>query len=141
MSSKTAKTNKLPKLPSLPYGQGSMSYRANGTVMYRKRIGDKKKSVTVYGSSAKEVMEKMAEYEKNARKVENKKETITLYDAMINWVDLYKSGDLKATSTDTLKKTIRNYIGKYDIGQTRLSAIDSDVIQRHINMLNKKEHY
>lgn len=97
MSLKTAKTNKLPKLPSLPYGQGSMSYRANGTVMYRKRIGDKKKSVTVYGSSAKEVMEKMAEYEKNMKKVEYKKETITLYDAMMNWVDLYKSGDLKAT--------------------------------------------
>lgn len=31
------------KLPKMPYGEGSMSIRSDGTIMYRKRIGTPKK--------------------------------------------------------------------------------------------------
>lgn len=32
--------NQQIKLPKLPYGEGSMSIRPDGTIMYRKRIGN-----------------------------------------------------------------------------------------------------
>ena len=41
-------------------------------------------------------------------------------------------------SFDTLKKTIRLYIGEYDIGHIRLSCVDSDMVQRHLKLLNEK---
>ena len=31
------------KLPKMPYGEGSMSLRPDGRIMYRKRIGQQKK--------------------------------------------------------------------------------------------------
>ncbi len=132
---------KTVKLPKLPYGQGSMSLRADGTVMYRKRFGNPKKEHTVYADTPKEAMEKMIELESNMEKVNKVKERITLYDAMIDWAKNYKQGDMKATAFETLEKTIKNYVGKYDIGSVRLSAIDSDMLQKHINMLNVEKHY
>ena len=36
--------NQQIKLPKLPYGEGSMSIRPDGTIMYRKRIGNPKVS-------------------------------------------------------------------------------------------------
>lgn len=128
------------KLPKLPYGQGSMSLRADGKVMYRKRLGTPKKEYSVYADTPKEAMAKMSELEKNLVKTKSK-DTYTLYEVMLDWAKNYKQGDIKATAYETLEKTIRNYVGKYDIGKVKLTAIDSDMLQKHINMLNTKEHY
>ena len=43
------------KLPKLPYGEGSMSLRADGKVMYRKRFGNPKKEYSVYADTPKEI--------------------------------------------------------------------------------------
>lgn len=129
------------KLPKLPYGQGSMSLRADGAVMYRKRIGTPKKEYSVYADTPKEAMQKMAELEANLDRIAKAKENITLYDAMLDWVRNYKQGDIKATAYETLEKTIRNYVGKYDIGKVQLKAVDSDMLQKHINLLNVQEHF
>ena len=128
----------------LPRGEGSISIRDNGTYMYRKRIGNPKKEYTVYGANAIEVMEKMRELEAQVKDGQCremvKKETVTLYQAMLEWLELYKRGDIKDTSYDTLEKTIRLYIGDYDIGHVRLSAVDGDMIQRHLRKLDAKEY-
>lgn len=141
MAKTTDKTTKRKALPKLPYGQGSMSYRPDGKVMYRKRFGNPKKEYSVYADTPKEAMEKMAELEKNVDKKNKSKEKITLYEAILEWAKNYKKGDIKATAYETLEKTIHNYIGKYAIGSVQLSAIDSDMLQKHINMLNVEEHY
>lgn len=129
------------KLPKLPYGQGSMSLRADGTIMYRKRIGTPKKEYSIYADTPKEAMQKMAELEANIDKMNKVRERITLYEAMLDWAKNYKQGDIKATAYETLEKTIRNYIGRYDIGKVQLKEVDSDMLQKHINLLNVQEHY
>ena len=129
------------KLPKLPYGEGSMSLRADGKVMYRKRFGNPKKEYSVYADTPKEALQKMAELEENIDSINKAKERITLYGAMIDWARNYKQGDIKATAYETLEKTIHNYIGKYEIGSVQLKEVDSDMLQKHINILNVQEHY
>lgn len=136
-----AKTQKEIKLPKLPYGQGSMSIRPDGSIMYRKRLGDPKKEYTVYGDTPADAMLKMAELEKDLKNQMFNKKTETLYESMLDWLELYKKPELKKTSYDTLAKTVNARIGKYDIGSIRLDAIDADMIQRHLNQLNTKEQY
>lgn len=76
---------------------------------------------------------------KSTRKIVLQK-TVTLSDAMFIWLKTYKKPKLKKTSYDTLEKTIRSRIAAYDIGSMRLSVVDADMIQRHLNMLNEEEH-
>lgn len=127
------------KIPKLPYGQGSMSLRPDGTIMYRKRIGEPKKEHTVYADTPSEAMTKMAEAEKQLQEEKFIQETATLYESMTEWLETYKKPKLKKTSYDTLKKTIKSRIGNYYIGNVRLEVIESDMLQKHINELNIRE--
>ena len=129
-------------IPKLPYGQGSISLMPDGkTLIYKKSVKGIRK--TVYGKSVKEVMSEMTKleinienqiYEEQKRKVQQ-----TLYEAMMEWLYTYKKPKLKKTSFDTLEKTIRSRIGEYDIGSVRIDAVDSDMIQNHINSLNEEK--
>ena len=134
-------SKKQVKLPRLPYGQGSMSLRPDGTIMYRKRIGNPKKEKTIYADTPSEAMRLMSEAEKQLSEEIFQKETQTLSEAMYEWLETYKKPTLKRTSYDTLEKTVRSRISDYNIGNIRLDAIDSDLIQKHINSLNEKEGY
>lgn len=125
------------KIPKLPYGQGSMSLRPDGTIMYRKRMGNPKKEYTIYADTPSAAMNKMAELEKNLEEEKFLKETQTLYEAMSDWLVTYKKPKLKKTSYDTLKKTIEARIKGFSLGNTRVTAIDSDMIQKHLNILNE----
>lgn len=131
--------NKQIKLPKLPYGQGSMSLRPDGTIMYRKRIGNPKREKTIYANTPSEAMKLMAKAEKNLKEEKFIADTQTLSEAMINWLETYKKPILKKTSYDTLEKTIRSRISKYPIGNVRLDVIESDMLQKHINLLNEEE--
>lgn len=57
------------KLPKLPYGEGSMSVRKDGLIMYRKNIKLDGMSVSkcVYAKTIKEALQKMKEEEKNTK--------------------------------------------------------------------------
>lgn len=133
-----AKTIKIPKLP---YGQGSMSLRADGMVMYRKRIGNPKKEYTVYAETPKEAMEKMQEKEKQLEQKKFIAETKTIIEAMTEWADTYKKAELKKTSYGALKKTIEHQIDGYDVAHIRVDSITSDKLQKHLNELNSKKNY
>lgn len=128
------------KIPKLPYGQGSMALRANGSIVYKKRLGNPKKEYSVYAKTPSEAMTKMAELEKNLAEQKFKIETQTLSEAMEDWLETYKKPRLKKTSYDTLKKTVKSRISDFRIGRTRLDAINSDMLQKHINMLNTEKN-
>lgn len=123
-------------IPKLPYGQGTINIMPDGeTYIYKKSVGGKRRSV--YGASVKEVMAAMSSLERDIRKGEARKENVTLAEAMYDWLEKYKKPKLKKTSYDTLRKTISSRIDDHDIGLTRMSAIDSDMIQEHLNGLNE----
>ena len=128
-------------IPKLPYGQGSMTLRKDGTIMYRKRLGEPKKEYTVYSDTPSNAMQKMAEIEKYLGEEKFEEKTVVLYEAMMDWCETFKRAELKRTAYETLKKTIKNYIGKYSIGRVRVTAIDSKMLQKHINNLNFKDNY
>ena len=127
------------KIPDLPRGQGNISWiPGRNKYLYKKTVNRQRKSVL--GDTVKEAMEKMNHLEKEGKKVNIKQKAVTLKNAMADWLETYKKPRLKKTSYDTLRKTVLSRIAAYDIGSMRLSEIDSDMIQKHINQLNEEEH-
>ena len=131
-------------IPKLPYGEGSISQRKDGTLTYRKRIGEGKKKVPVfvYGNTVKEVMGKMKEKEKNLSRKEKDKKVKeikeTLYESMDNWLKNYKQPMLKPTSYDRIECTLNNQIKGTFIGTSRYQTVTSDEIQSHLANLVKE---
>lgn len=134
----TDRSNEKEVIPKLPYGQGSINLMPDGkTYIYKKVVGGKRRSV--YGASVKEVMNSMLQMEKDIKRQGKRREAVTLSDAMYDWLEIYKKPRLKKTSYDTLRKTISSRIADHDIGMTRLSAVDADMIQAHLNELNETD--
>lgn len=128
------------KLPKMPYGEGSMSLRPDGTIMYRKRIGEPKREKTVYGSTPKECIQKMKDEEALLRKKVVDQDKVSLVDAMLSWLDTVKKPTLKSQSYTRLKSTIQNQIEQSDIGYIRYKNITTDDIQELINHLNEENY-
>lgn len=127
------------KIPDLPRGQGNISWiPGRNKYLYKKTVNGQRKSVL--GDTVKEAMEKMNHLEKEGKKVNTRQKAVTLKNAMADWLETYKKPRLKKTSYDTLRKTVLSRIAAYDIGSMRLSEIDSDMIQKHINQLNEEGH-
>lgn len=123
-------------IPKLPQGQGTIAWLSDrGKYSYKKTVNGKRR--VVYAATVKEVMAMMNRLEKEGCKEAKHQEKITLAEAMLDWLEKYKKPKLKRTSYDTLRKTIVSRIADYGIGSTRMSAIDSDMIQEHLNMLNE----
>lgn len=131
------------KLPKLPYGEGSMSIRKDGVIMYRKNIKLDYTTVQkcVYGKTVKEVIQKMKS-EEEALKYTNQSSQIkeTLCDAMYYWAEHTKRQTLKKQSYDRLCGTIKNQIENSEIGHYRYQSITSDEIQLLIENLNNKNY-
>ena len=87
------------ELPKLPKGMGNYDYVRN-KIRYRKQItlNNVTKNLSVTGNSIAEVnklmQKKEAEFKRNVKLGEIKKESITLSLAMREWMDLYKSEEL-----------------------------------------------
>lgn len=128
------------KLPKMPYGEGSMSLRPDGTIMYRKRIGEPKKEKTVYGTTPKECIQKMKDEEKKIQSSVIDDDKVTLYESMIAWVDTVKKPILKPQSYTRLVSTINNQIKNSNIGCIRYKSITSEQIQEVINELNENNY-
>lgn len=133
------KSNNL-KLPQMPHGEGSMSLRKDGSIMYRKRMGNPKKEYSVYGKTPKECIAKMKKIESSLNEVANEALKETLVDAMNKWLVNIKKPTLKTQSYQRIEGTVRNQIGKSDIGNLRYQSITSDEIQKVINGLNEKKY-
>lgn len=131
------------KLPKLPYGEGSMSIRKDGIIMYRKNIKLDYTTVQkcVYGKTVKEVIKKMKD-EEEVLKYTNRSSQLKeiLCDAMYYWAEYTKKPTLKKQSYDRLLGTIKNQIEKSEIGHYRYQSITSDELQTLIEDLNSKNY-
>lgn len=134
------RNKKATKMPKLPYGQGSMSIRSDGLIMYRKRIGEPKKEHTVYGETPRECMDKMYELEKSLKKQVITPDKVTLSDAMYDWSKNVMKNTQKEQSNQRLNSTIKNQIEKSSIGFNRYQNISTDELQNLINELNQKNY-
>lgn len=77
--------------------------------------------------------------EKSSNRQIASQKVVTLADAMLEWLEIYKKPRLKKTSYDTLRKTILSRIASYNIGSMRLNQVDSDMIQKHLNEMNDQQ--
>lgn len=127
------------KLPILPYGEGSMSIRENGKVMYRKNIGNPKRTRVVYGSSPKECISKMRQLEQELLEMSSSS-NLTLTEAMNKWLYTTKQNKLKPQSYQRLESTIRNQIEPSKIGSMRYQLLDSEEIQSVIQDLIRNRY-
>ena len=62
-------TVRMKQLPKMARGEGTMAYREDGTIMFRKMVKvseTQTKRVTVYGETVREVMALMAQKEKRS---------------------------------------------------------------------------
>lgn len=131
-------------LPKLPKGMGAYDY-ARDKIRYRKQItyNNVTKNLSVTGKSISEVnrlmQEKEAQFKRDVKLGEIKKESITLSHAMKEWIDLYKTEELNRKSFDRLESTYLNHIDGTDLGNTAEKIITSDMIQYHLkNLTNKR---
>jgi len=128
-------------IPKLPYGQGTMSVRKDGSIVYKKRIGNPKKECYVYGKTPRECMKKMNELENKIDLNDNLiNETIVLSDELEKWLNNIKSKILKEQSYRRLYGTFSNQIKDSNLGNMRINQITSDNIQILINELNSKKY-
>jgi len=126
-------------IPKLPHGQGTITWLSGrGQYSYKKTVDGRRR--IIYGETVKEVMGLMNKLEKEEDKKVKQHEKITLAEAMYDWLEKYKKPKLKKTSYDTLRKTVASRIDNFDIGTMRMSAVNSDMIQEHLNMLNEEKH-
>lgn len=131
------------KLPKLPYGEGSMTVRKNGQIMYRKNIklNDTTVSKCVYAKTVKEALQKMKEEENNLKyTLREAQEKEVLCDALYYWAEHTKKPTLKTQSYTRLYETIKNQIEDSDIGHYRYQSITADELQALIKDLNDKNY-
>ena len=131
------------KLPKLPYGEGSMSVRKDGLIMYRKNIKLDGMSVSkcVYAKTVKEALQKMKEEERNTKyTLQDSQTKETLCDALYYWAEHTKKPTLKAQSYNRLYGTIKNQIENSELGHYRYQSITSDELQSLIENLNNKNY-
>lgn len=128
-------------IPKLPYGQGTMSVRKDGSIVYKKRIGNPKKECYVYGKTPRECMKKMSELED---KISNQNKSINdgiiLSEELEQWIVNVKSKTLKDQSYRRLYGTFSNQIKQSNLGNMRINQISSDNVQDLINELNDKKY-
>ena len=132
---------KNPTIKPLPRGLGTMTLTKNGTIEYKKIIlypdGSKKRK-TVHGTSQKECLNKMNDFEKNLSKQPQvlPQSKITLIDALYHWFEEKKKPILKEQAYRRELGTIKNQIGASNIAHYRYQSITSAEIQSLLNSLN-----
>lgn len=127
-------------IPKLPYGQGTMKLRKDGTISYKKRIGNPKKECYVYGKTPRECMAKMKQLEKEAEQSQSYAEDATLEEEITTWLVSVKQPTLKGQSYKRLESTVKNQIINSDIGHVRYHTIRTEDIQKVIAKLNNENY-
>lgn len=130
--------SEINKIPKLPYGEGSIVVSSDGKkLVYAKRINGKR--IYVYGTTVKEVLQKMRDKNKDSQNSQFKAKTTTLNIALQEWLINTKQPILKSKSYDRLECTIKNQIEKYNLGKIRYQEIKASDIQKHIQeLVNQK---
>ena len=126
-------------------GQGSFTRNDNGTVTYRKGVGFKadgnRKTLTVTAATEaaciKLMKQKEAEWlnEKRRTQISESDNVEELCQRHLEFQ--IQNGELKPKSIDRREDTIRNQIGKYQIGKMQIQAITPADVENHISTLIK----
>lgn len=88
----------------------------------------------VYGSTQKEVKEKLKEKMKNPSAYSReKKYNYTLEEWMLFFLENYKKNDLKKTTFDTYMVMYRKHIKNSAIGNTKLNRLTNNQLQQYYN--------
>ena len=128
------------KIPQLPHGEGTINVYDDKKLIYKKTIktsDGRSHRVSVYGKTPQICMRKMRAKELELERNNVDARIEVLEDAMNDWCDHVHKQTVKQQTYDRLKKTIRNQIGKYNIGQIQYQIINSSDIQKHLDKLNK----
>ena len=94
-------TVRMKQLPKMARGEGTMAYREDGTIMFRKTVKvseTQTKRVTVYGETVREVMALMAQKEKEVLFNKKKANNRTLEEEMTLWYKDKKRGVRESTA-------------------------------------------
>lgn len=133
-------------LPKLPRGMGSYSWNddSHTLIKYRKVVNYKneKKTISAYGKTISEVNSDMKnkeeEFKRNVDLNITQVRTGTLEEGINEWLNLYKTEELKGKSYDRVESTFLTHIAGTKLGKMQEQAITSDHVQMHMkNLYNK----
>lgn len=133
-------------LPKLPRGMGSYSWNDNShtLIKYRKVINYKneKKTISAYGKTISEVnsdmKDKEDEFKRNVDFNITQIKTGTLEEGISEWLNLYKTEELKGKSYDRVESTFLTHVAGSKLGKMQEQAITSDHVQMHMKSLHNK---
>jgi integrase len=123
-----------------PKGEGSWGKKTIKDIEYfhfRKKYNGKYKDF--YGLTQREVKEKIKSFESSNHYLTNKeikKQTLKTY--IEDWLYNVRINEVEKSSFLTNKKTYENQIKGYEPVNMQMATLDSDIIQKHINILASK---
>lgn len=134
-------------LPKLPKGMGSYAWKDKDhtIIRYRKQITfmGVTENLSASGASIKEVNEAMRlkeeEFRNRAKLKLTKEKTGTLEEKMNEWIQLYKTSELKEKSYDRVESTYLTHVVGSELGRMQEQAITSDDIQLHMKKLKNSK--
>lgn len=133
-------------LPKLPRGMGSYSWNdeSHTLIKHRKVINYKneKKTISAYGKTISEVnsdmKDKEDEFKRNVDLNITQIKTGTLEEGISDWLNLYKTEELKGKSYDRVESTFLTHVAGSKLGKMQEQAITSDHVQMHMKSLHNK---
>ena len=134
-------------LPKLPKGMGSYAWKDKDhtIIRYRKQITfmGVTENLSASGASIKEVNEAMRlkeeDFRNRAKLKLTKEKTGTLEEKMNEWIQLYKTSELKEKSYDRVESTYLTHVVGSELGRMQEQAITSDDIQLHMKKLKNSK--
>lgn len=137
---KSDKEGDRPQLPILPRGMGSMQWRDENVIIYRKYIdgGGRKIQISVQGKTPNEVMKLMRAKEIEFSQKYVRDEAKTLEVALEEWIAT-RAISLKPSSYDRIETTFKNQICGYPIASIRFQQVKDADIRRHLETLIRKD--
>lgn len=127
-------TVRMKQLPKMARGEGTMAYREDGTIMFRKMVKvseTQTKRVTVYGETVREVMALMAQKEKEALFNKKKANNRTLEEEMSLWYKDKKRGVRESTTLGRIGR-IKSMAKVFPVFHKQWKFVKEDELQNTV---------
>ena len=127
-------TVRMKQLPKMARGEGTMAYREDGTIMFRKTVKvseTQTKRVTVYGETVREVMALMAQKEKEALFNKKKANNRTLEEEMTLWYKDKKRGVRESTALGRIGR-IKSMAKVFPVFHRQWKFVKEDELQNTV---------
>ena len=127
-------TVRMKQLPKMARGEGTMAYREDGTIMFRKMVKvseTQTKRVTVYGETVREVMALMAQKEKEALFNKKKANNRTLEEEMTLWYKDKKRGVRESTALGRIGR-IKSMAKVFPVFHKQWKFVKEDELQNTV---------